>query len=106
MQMDQLIKMLGLEHHIIQAARTLVDGQHEDKMCRCTLHTGSTDIVMIVRRPPLSSGKKKSLIFEVVIWIKRFVYGAHRRLKRITEAYKREHAIPVELLDSNSFARA
>ena len=104
--MDQLIERLGLDPRIIEAARTLVDGRHENKMCKYTLHTGSTDITMIVRRPPLSNGKKKSLIFQVTIWIKRFIYGVGRRLKRITEAYKRERAIPLELLNSGNFARA
>jgi hypothetical protein len=79
-----------LNEPIRLATQTLLDRRNETKLCKYTTHVGSTDITMIVRKPPLSGGDKKSVVFEIIIWVKRFVHSAHHKLKRITEVYKLE----------------
>ncbi len=89
---DQLMELLDVP--IMVAAANLRKGRNQSKMCKYTIPIGSTDITMIVRRPPLSDCLNKSLVFEITIWVKRFVHGVHRRLMRITDVYQIERVFP------------
>ncbi len=91
----QLVETGVLDEPIKKAARKLLDKGNNNKMCRCTVHTGSTDITMIIRRPFWSGFGVKSCVFEITMWISHFIREAGGRLKRITEIHKYERSISI-----------
>ena len=103
-QLVQLVETGILDEPINQAVKKLLNGQNGNKKCKCTIHSGSTDIKVEVRIPFWSgccqagAKKKKSRVFEIILTVSRFIREAPGKLKHVTDVHKFERAIPTEPL--------